>query len=359
MRRAVEEAYRELPQLTFWSYYRRWAIINTVSSQTSSTITYVHSTRTVTLASGTFPSAARQYRIIIDNVHYDIESYTDSTNIVLPENSNPGADVAAGTTYTLYKAEYLLPTTFRRCLGLWDVDQRRPITIIDDQCEQQVRFGGYSTPGTPYAAAIRNTGEHVNRMSVVFSPPPGSATAYELLYEALPRPFVLPEKYSTGTLSISSGSASVTGSGTTFPANCAGCILRVSTSTTQEPTGQYGALIDGEDVDNPYTFQSEVLTRGSATALTLKDNADQAYSAVKYSLSDPLDIEDGAMFTAFLHLAAAKYAQMQGDSKYAERQALANNSLIYAKEFDNRRMQTRAIDWDATKYRTPVTTEGA
>lgn len=358
MRRAVEEAYRELPQLNSWSYYRRDAVINTVASQTTGSIAYTHSTRTVTLTDATFPTDAAAYRIIISGVHYEIESYTDSTHVVLPSTSNPGANVASGTSYTLYKSEYLLPATFRRLIGLWDVDQQRAIQIVDDASEQLLQMGCYGTPATPFAAAIRNTGETTGRLSLVFNPPPSRAVAYALRYEAVPRPFVLPEKYSTGTVSISSGAAAVTGTGTTFPANVAGCVMRVSTSTTQEPTGFYGALINGEDVDNPYSFQSIVQSYSSATSLTLLDNADQAYSTVKYSLSDPLDIEDGAMFTAFLHLCAASYAQMMGYKDAGERQALAFRSVISAKEFDVRKMPLHSVDYEFSRLNATVTTEG-
>lgn len=358
MRRAVEEAYREIPQLNFWSYYDRDAVINTVASQTTGTIAYTHSSRTVALSGATFPAAASQYRIIIDGVHYDIESYTDSTNIILPENGNPGANVASGSTYTLYKSEYILPSDFRRMIGLWDISQNRPVEMVNSRTEQEVRYGGYSTPGTPFSASIRNTGEHANRLSLVFSPPPSSATAFDVRYEARPRDFVIAEKHSTGTLSISSGGTSVTGTSSSFPSDIAGCILRVSTSTQYEPTGPYGALIDGEEVDNPYTFQTTVISRTSATALTIEDAADQAYSSVKYSLSDPLDIEDGAMFTALLHLAAAKYAQMQGVKDADERLALAVRSLSFAKEFDNRRLRGRVIDHEFNRFNATVTTEG-
>lgn len=358
MRRAVEEAYRELPQLNEWSYFRRRAIINTVADQSDGTIAYTHSTRTVTLTSSTFPTTAAAYRIIINDVHYDIESYTDSTHVVLPETSNPGADVASGETYVLYKNEYLLPATFRRLLGLWDVSQNRLIQVITDTSEQMLQLGPYGSPGTPYGACIRNTGETTGRLSLVFNPPPTSAASYDLLYEASPRAFVIPEKHSTGTLSISSGGTSVTGSGSSFPANCAGCVLRVSTSTSLEPTGPYGALIDNEDVDNPYTFQSIITARSSATALTIADAADQAYSSVKYSISDPLDIEDGAMFTAFLHTAAAKYAQMMMLKDFPQRYELARTSMIYAKEFDNRKLQTKNIDYQFDRYHATVTTEG-
>lgn len=358
MRRAVEEAYRELPQLNFWSYYRRRAVINTVASQTTGTISYTHSSRAITLSGATFPSDASSYRIIISGVHYDIESYTDSTHVVLSSNSNPGADVASSTSYTLYKNEYLLPENFRRLLGLWDVSQNRLIQVLDDTSEQTLQVGGYGTPGTPHGVCVRNTGETTNRLSLVFNPPPSNAVSYDLLYEARPRTFVIPEKHSTGTVTVSSGGTAVTGSGTSFPSNCAGCLIRFSANESDEPTGPYGSLIDGKDVDNPAAFESIILSYTSATAITLKDAANAAYSAVKYSISDPLDIEDGAMFTAFEHLCAARYARMMGHADHDKREAMAMNSIVLAKEFDNRKLSRRQVDYFFDRLNATVTTEG-
>lgn len=344
VRRAVEEAYRDLPQQGYWACFRRRAIINTVASQTTGTITYTHSSRTVTLATTTFPSTAAKYRIIIDSVHYDIESYTDSTHVVLPSTSNPGADVAAGTTYTLYRNEYPLPTTFRRSLGLVDVENQRPIPIITDAEEHSFQqLGTLGTPGTPVYAAIRNTGETTGGLSLVFNCPPNTAAAYDLQFDATPRAFVLSEKYSVGTATISSASTSLTGTGTAFPSNCAGCVLRLSVNASDEPTGPFGAQIDGIDVDNFYAFQTTVYSRDSATALTLVDAADAAYSGVKYTLSDPIDIEDNAMLDAFLRIAEFKYARLaRMDAKVIDRyEREARDAVILAKENDKRTIGTQ------------------
>jgi hypothetical protein len=338
IRRAVEEAYRDLPQQGYWAYYRRHAVINTVASQTTGTITYTHATRIITLAGATFPAAAAKYRIIIANVHYDIESYTDSTHVVLPAASNPGADVAAGTAYTLYKNEYVLPTTFRRALGLVDTSNRRPVRIVTDAEEQSLQYGSRGTPGTPVFVCIRNTGETTGGLSLVFNCPPNAAVSYDLLFDATPRAFVLPEKYSTGTVSITSGLTALTGSGTTFPSTCAGCVIRLSENAADEPTGAVGARIDDQDVDNPYSFQTFVQTYASAAALTLLDAATATYTAVKYSLSDPLDIEDGAMLTAFWRMAEANYARMaRMEATVIDRYMVeARNAVILAKENDGR-----------------------
>lgn len=360
LRRAVDEAYRDLPQYGYWSCYRRRLILTTVPSQTTGTIAYTHSSRTVTLTGSTFPATAQAYRLIIGNTHFDVESYTDSTHLVLPESSNPGADVASGTTYMLYKSEYLLPVGFRRLLGLYDTSQRRLLEVIEDITEQSLMQAALYSPGVPLYAAIRNTGETQGRLSLIFTPPPVSARNYELLYDTSPREFVINEVHSDGTVAVSSGSTSVTGTGTSFPSNCAGCVIRFSGNSGDEPTGPFGAMVNNTDKDNPYVFQTTIAAYTSATAITLTDAAPAAYSGVRYTISDPIDIEPGAMQTAYLRLAEAKFAVLMGlpDKEREFREAAANRAILVAKENDNRSLDKRMMPIVTQQYFTLSTTQG-
>lgn len=358
MRRAVEEAYRELPLQAYWTYYRRREVLNTVPSQSTGTISYTHSTRTVALTGSTFPSGVEKYRLIIGNAHYDIESRTSSTAIVLPELSNPGADVASGTAYTLYKSEYILPENFRRMIAMYDITQRRLIEPVEDSTEQMLQNAALWSPGVPLYYAIRNTGEVVDRLSVIFSAPPSSARGYDLMYDAKPRAFGVPWKYSTGTVSVSDGGTAVTGSGTSFPSNCAGCVIRFSVNSADEPTGPYGSVVAGNHVDNPYVFQTTISSYTSGTSVTLADAAPQAFSGVSYTISDPIDIEDGAMFTAFLRLSEAKYASLMNYDKAEKREEAALRALILAKESDKRTMDKRQLPIVTQQWWTISSTEG-
>ena len=358
MRRAVEEAYRELSQQGYWSYYRRRAILATAASQQTGTIAYDNSTRIVTLTGSTFPSNAQAYRLIIGNTHYDIASRTDSTHLVLSEQSNPGADVASGTSYTLYRSEYLLPTDFRRLLNLYDTSQRRMIEIIEDSTEQMLQVAALWSPGVPLYAAIRNTGETLDRLSLIFTAPPVDARNYDIMYDARPRPFVIPESYSDGTVSVSSGSTALTGTSTVFPSNCAGCVIRFSANADDLPTGPYGALVNNMNRDNPYAFQTTIASYTSATSVTLTDAAPAAFSGVKYTLSDPLDLEDGAMYTAFLRLAEWHFATVMNIPKSEWREAAAQKAVLMAKENDKRSLDKRMMPIITQQYFTLSTTEG-
>lgn len=358
MRRAVEEAYRELALQGYWSYYRRRTIISTVASQQTGTISYTHSTRTITLTGGTFPSGSQAYRLIIGNAHYDIESNPSNTTLVLPTASNPGDDVASGTAYTLYKSEYTLPVDFRRIIGLYDITQRRMLEPIEDSTEQMLQNAALWSPGVPLYYSIRNTGETLDRLSLIFTAPPVSVRSYDIMYDARPRPFAIPEKYSTGTVSITGGATSLTGSGTVFPSGCAGCVIRLSANAADEPTGAFGSKIDDEDVDNPYDFQASILSRGSDTALTLAEAPTSSYSAVKYSISDPIDIEDGAMYSAFLRMAEASYSRIMGYEDRAEREAAAMRAVLLAKESDKRAIDRRQLPIVTQQWWTISATQG-
>lgn len=351
VRRAIDEAYRDLPYRAAWTYYRRREIINTVAPQSSGTISYANSTRIVTLTGSTFPTNAQSYRIIIGNSAYDVEKYLTSTTLLLPDNQNPGTDVASGTTYNLHRAGYSLPDNFRRMLGIYDPNQQRELISIEDAREQGVRVAVYSNPDTPWWYSIRSTGSYLGTTEILFVPAPALATSYDVMYLAGPRPIGIFEKYSVGTVSATANSATVTGTGTVFPLNCEGTVIRFSSNSSDEPTGPFGALINNVNVDNPYAEQNVILTRVSDTEVTLQSAAVNSLSDVKYTISDPIDIEMGSMLTAFLLLAEAKFSRLVGrDAKdRVERDAAFVQALIRAKEDDNKKPWTRGqVQYDPT-----------
>lgn len=354
----ILQAYRDLSFRHSWNYFYRQRLMQTVAKQTSSTIDYDHTgganERQVTLAAGTWPSWAAFGRIIIGDVHYEIDERKSNTILTLREDSNPGADVAAGTSYTLYRSAYPLPANFRKLCAVWDVAQERRLDEVDPVQHHSSLMHFYDTPQEPWEVMVRSTGEHYGGMHLHFGPPPDTAKTYDLLYQVSPRPLNI-DKYSTGTVSITSGSATVTGSGTTFPTDCAGSIIRFSSSATV-PTSAIGGL-DG--TDNRFVMQSVIKSRDSATALTLEENATVTISAGSgYTISDPLDIEPGAMLTAFLRAAEAEFSVRAGRKDAPQKLALARQALLEAMEADSRYEPNgkRAASYDPYK-RTSVTND--
>lgn len=335
-RSAVRYAYRELPARHTWNYYYRQRILQTVAEYATGTVEFDYtggsSERLITLTSGTFPYWAAYGRIIIDDVHYEVETNPSSTTLTLSETSNPGADVASGTSYTLYRSSYPLPANFGTMTGLWDVDQQCSIGFIDQRTQHFSVASFYDTPDTPLQATIRATGKYLGGLEIVFGPPPSAINTYDMLYIARPRALAIDE-YSNGTVAINAGSASVAGTSTTFPATCVGSIIRFSDGPVK-PSGYTGS-IDG--ADNPFVYQGVIKTRTSATALVLEEampSTLSSLSGVAYTISDPLDIEPHRMLTVFQKMAEAEFSRLTARQDAPQKAALARQALREAMEDD-------------------------
>lgn len=331
-RAAVLKAYRDLPYRHPWSYYYRQRLLQTVASYATGTVVYDHtggaSERLVTLTSGTFPTWAAFGRLIIDSVHYEVDTRESGTTLTLREDSNPGADVSS-SSYELYRSAYPLPSDFRRLCRLWDVEQQRLIAFVDQHEQHTALQVFYDTPSTPWQATIRATRDYYGQKSLIFGPPPDTVRTYDLLYEASPRPLAIDE-YKAGTVSTTADDATVTLSDGTFPVNCVGSIIRFSATST-DPSNALGAQ---DNTDNPFVMQGVIKTRTSATSAELEENASQSLSGVAYVISDPLDIASGPMLTALQHAAEAEFCQRAGRKDAMQKLAIARDSLLAAMEAD-------------------------
>jgi hypothetical protein len=328
-RRAILSAYRDLPNRHAWSYYFRQRLLQTAASYSTGTVDYDHTggsnERQVTLATGTWPSWAEYGRLIIDDVHYEVDRRISSTIITLKEDSNPGADVAALTTYQIYRNAYPLPANFRRMGLVRDVDNMRPLSAVDQQDQHSALTTCYDTPSTPWQYTVRGSSDHYGDRQIVYGPPPDSLLSYDLLYEINPRPLRI-DSYTKGTIAISGTTATITSG--VAPAECVGSILRVS-SNTDAPTGITGGL----DEDNRFASQHVIKTRTSDTVLVIEETA-STVSGKGYSISDPVDVAPGAMLSAFLRMCEAEFARNSSRKDANERTSLAQMALVEAIEAD-------------------------
>ena len=335
-RQAVSNTYRDLPNRKRWTYYDRQYILSTVPSQNTGTIQYQQTGGAVpylvTLTGDVWPSWAQYGRLIIGNTHYDVATRISTTTLALRADSNPGVDQTAGTTFTLYRNTYPMPDNFRALDQIWDRPNQRPIPILTaDMLHTSLQYF-YSSPATPWQACIRNDGKYIGNMSIQFGPPPVVSRTYDIFYQAKGQDLTT-ENYSTGTVTSTAGSATVTGSGTAWTSALAGCLIRFSSSATV-PTSSVG--IRTGNVFNPATFQGIVKSVESATSLTLQDGALMATTGFAYTISDPLDLEATAMYTAFLKLSEAEFARL---SKRQDRKVWEDDAqvaLTLAMEADQR-----------------------
>ena len=294
-RQAVLRAYRDLPNRARWTYFDRRNTLLTEASQSTGTTVYDHTgganERMLTLTGATWPTNASAGRVIISSVHYGIDRYISSTIVTLEENSNPGADVASGT-YTWYRSAYQLPDTFRKMNRLYDVENEHEIAIVSVDVHHSASVHFYDTPDTPWEATIRNQGDSISSQSLEFGPPPSTARYYDYTYEAAPRRLEN-EKYSTGTVTVNgspTATKTVTGSGTVFPTNCVGSVIRIS-STATLPTSAIGSPVpDGSGTDNVFAEQRTIVARTSDTEVTVDTDITSDHSSVGYTISDPIEI---------------------------------------------------------------------
>ncbi len=332
MKRSIDNAYRALTNLKEWSYYYYRGRINTAASYSTGTIAYTHSTRTVTLSSGTLPSNTDLCILRIGSVDYPVVN--GSTNIgagtfQLSVNANPGSDVAAGTAYTLYQDTYPLPVNFSRIGTVKDTVHGRIL-----QCMAPNDFVAkrllYQPMSIPFWYVLRGDPSFMAMEAISFYPPPDAFYQYDYMGLRYPRPFTQPIPYKTGTVSTST--TTLTGVGTAFTSSMVGCIVRFSTSTTA-PTGVYGT--------NPYVEQRVITSYSSATSLGLDQALSSAASGVAYEISDPIDMEAASLYTAFLRRCEFEMGQMLNRDDVDRLKNQYDSAIRLAMEADNRSMDDK------------------
>lgn len=335
--RAVQEAYRFLSASHDWSYYQNRSIIPTVASYSTGTVTGDYTgganERMLTLASGTWPDWAAFGRITISGTTYTVATRESDSIITLSPNSTFTSDIAAGTSYELFRDTYELPVDFKRLIRLMDVDNEHEVEVVSDGTHQVSQLTYFKSPDTPWQVAIRGVAEYYGSMSLSFSPPPSAIREYDLLYVRQPRQLNI-EKYNTGTVTITGSTTTVTGNSTAFPEDCVGSIIRIS-STATEPTGVAGV---SSGTVNRYYAQRTITARASATSLTIDATVSTStLTTVGYVISDPVDIEHHAMYGALRSLALAEYIRLKGHyGEYRAQREEAMRELRLAMENDSR-----------------------
>lgn len=334
-RRAIQEGYRSFAAMFNWQYYYTRGRLVTNASYTTGTIEYDHTgganERQVTLTGGTFPSWAYLGTIIIDSISYEIASLVNSTVLTLSVNSNPGEDIAAGETYTLYRDTYPLPTDFQAADDFQLADNTGLLTYVHP-AHWLTSLQGNPGPGTPSMYTFRSDPNYYGTMAISLSPPPDTVENLDYIYKRRPRPMLVVE-HNAGTASVAFASATVTGVGTDWRDNHIGAVIRFSEDTGKLPTGITG--------NNPFEIQRVIIACASTTSITLDRVVPQAFTNAKYTISDPVDIEDGAMLTGLfreiekeLRIARRMKTTQQEEMRYKE-------AIIQAREADSRHFGTR------------------
>ena len=321
---AVATAYRKIATVLPWSYLHRRYQIVTQPMQNTGSIAYNSTTNILTLTGGTWPSWVIQGQIVIGSAVYAVQNLLSSTTISLVPGRAPTADVTAGTAYTLFQSEYVLPADFMRMEDLVIIGNAWRTWEVDPGSFLQIQRIFYN-PSRPWQFLTRGSTFFPGRMAVEFSPAPDIKYIYDISYFAKPRPRTLGAAYSTGTVSVSG--TSVTGVGTTFTQSMVGCVLRQGTT---------GAVPVGEFSPNGSFYDNVIQSVQSATALTLVD-AGNAASAVKFLIDDPVDIERTAMDEVFCRMCEYEFAILTRSNGIPLKRQLMVTALMEARAADVRK----------------------
>lgn len=343
-KKAIQLAYRELAEAHTWTYYYSRGRLPTVPPYATGTVAYVHTgganERQLTLTGGTWPTWATFGTVILADIYYEVAEYISASVITLSANSNPGADVASGTAYNLVRDTYPLPTDF----GAMDRVEESSQWLAPDYVHPRYwlsRDRAVRQPATPRVYTVRGDPNYFGALAISFAPAPERAYTWDFIYRRRPRPLVVDE-YRTGTVSVTSGNAAVTGSGTTFLAGHVGSILRVAADATNYPTGVVG--------DNPAAAERTLLGFTSTTAVTADATWPDTLSGVKFSLSDPVDLDEGGMLEAFLACCQKQLAALRNMKTKGEYAQTYQDALQRARAGDARNQGPRIAGGSAGRY---------
>ncbi len=332
-RRAVQLAYSTMMNQRNWTYYYHVGHINTVASYDTGTIEYTHSSKTVTLTGGTWPSWAADGVIVIDSVPYPIASRTDGTSIILVDANNPGANVAALTEFVIYREAYTLPVDFGRMDKVYRMNESSCLQYMTPGDFIGIQAHEVTTSEPRHYTITSDTNRH-GALALRLHPAPDAIYPLNMAYRRRPRSLRI-DSYETGTVTTSSASTTLTGIGTSWSSNLVGCMVRIAQNDDAVPTGLSGA--------NPFWLERSIIAYVSPTSLTLDAAPGETLTGVKYSISDPVDIESGAMLVYFIREVERQCRAVKRMKPASEEeQEQYSLSLHAALEADNRRFDRQA-----------------
>ena len=338
-RRCVRAARDEIMTVRDWSFLYDNDAILLRAAQTDGTVEYDHAghatcERALVLADETWPDWAVDAAVRVDGLVCDIQEVKSDTVLQLDSVMNPGQDVAEGTSYTLYPRWYPLPADFGAMHTLaaksaWLLGQY--ISMDEMFAEDKYR----ESTGDVRYYSIGRAQDQYGRMAIYVHPASDTTERIDFIYKKRPRDL----RYSghnaaefAGTIEVTAGSPTVTGTETSFESGMAGSILRIS-ANTDKPTGLEGT--------NAWAEQRVIKSVTDPDTLVLDANVGTSRDAVKYVISDPIDI-DVVAWQAFLACAEKHFAMRQ---KYitnrAEIFAAYNDALFQAKQGDCRSTEPR------------------
>jgi hypothetical protein len=281
----------------------------------------------VSLSGGTWPSWARYGYIRCNSIVSKVGNVIDSATLQLEQPLTYAADQGP-TGFTLYRDTYTLPADFvygdnMMAETIWGTLEYVPPA----QWASWVRFR--ESYGVPKWYTVMGDPDIPGRMCVRIFPFPDTDATLDFIYSRKPRDIAVFD-LATGTASVNAGAAptTITLSAAVLGPQHVGSVIRLGADNSGPP--------DGIDGLNPYAYEGNILSVTDATTCVVDAPLSASVAGVSYRVSDPIDVEDYAMITAYVRC-CEKHAALQRVMKNAAAVGQAySQALILAKEADAR-----------------------
>lgn len=340
-RRAIDETYRELPQRARWVYFDKRYTIQTNAPYSTGTVSFDLTGGTyenqLTLSGGTWPSWAKSGLVLVNDLYHMIQERVSDTVLILKESTAPKADFTA-QTYSIQRGQYDLPEDCRRVIRVYHQEDQCNVPIIQIDHTRDMNLVD-NTTSTPWTASIHGSTETYGRQAVHFSPVPSESDHFDVWYEASPRTLRY-FRESKGV--VTNSSTTLTFTEAICEAGMVGAMIRFSANTTQEPTSTIGVRSDGS-LYNPYKHEARIVRLASTTSLIIDTAPSTTLSGVKFVISDPVEIRQPSMWTAFLRGCEYSLARLISDKRLQERNAEYVQAIRFSMENDQPSVNSRSV----------------
>ena len=304
LRRAIMEAYRLLPSLHDWEYFRGTASILTSPPETH-TATYTASTKRVVIGSGTWTEDATAGSVLISSVRYPVSRRVNDTTIEL--GSGPADDVSSSSV-KWQRFKYLLPLDVGDVTQVVDPLQYTPVLRVTPSetfwWTEVVNSNTY-----PVSWSLFPSAQYPGRLEMWLSGSGQTQRTLRYLYRQRATKLTVDE-INSGTVSVTDDVA--TFSSSVLTANCVGAVLRVS-SDADAPTSDYGRMerdpSTGDETIVLRPAESEVIISSvtSGTEAVLLSPIALNVSTRGYTLSSHINVNVEGMWELFLRLCEEQY----------------------------------------------------
>lgn len=289
-REAVNDALKELWGKHAWPWYQGQHAIITTAPVTTGTIEYDASTRRFTLSGATWPEWVEYGTIVVGSAFARVDRKISTTIIEIEDGTQFTANLAAGTSYKLWRAEYPVPNDIRKISYFTNDSNVNHVVQYQTPMEFASRRPGmYGT--IPVAFTVQRDRRIMRGLNVVFWPFPGIANTYRCGFLRAPAEVEV-WSVTDGKVGTTEDSTTITGDGTSFLDSYAGSLIRIGRDGVNVPTAKVGLY--------PRLEEALIQEVNSVTSIEARESLGNSVSNRKYEISSIIDIDETIMSSAFM-----------------------------------------------------------